>query len=265
MTIDYRNLTTHPMVQDLFPPAELEALAADIKLNGLKEPICLFEDKILDGNNRYKAFLKAKIEYTLKDEHFYQFDPKNQGDPLTFVISANLHRRHLTESQRAIVAAKIVTMKLGDNQHKSSKVSNADAAKMLGVGEATVKMAKDVAAKAAPEINAMVQKGELRLGAAKQLLDKPKDQQLAELNRINAEREAAKKVAKAAKDAAKGTSTPKPPKSNQDMIALDEFKKKWQSFNDMQRKAFVMSFKDELAEILEYVRAQEAMIGANAA
>ena len=53
-------------------------------------------------------------EDTKKDEHFYQFDPKNQGDPLTFVISANLHRRHLTESQRATIAAKIVTMNSGD-------------------------------------------------------------------------------------------------------------------------------------------------------
>jgi ParB-like chromosome segregation protein Spo0J len=269
MTIDYRNLAIHPLVADLFPPmtaAELEALTADIKLNGLKEPITLHEDKILDGNNRYKAFIKAGLEYKLKEECFCQFDPKIQGDPLTFVVSANLHRRHLNETQRATIAAKLVTMKLGNNQYTSSKVTNADAAKLLGVGVATVKMAKEVDAKAAPEIKTMVQAGKLRLGAAKQLLAKPKDQQVAELTRINAEREAAKAATKAANDAAKaGTSkskATKTAKANQDMLALDEFKRKWQAFNDMQRKAFVISFKDELAEILAYVQAQEAMIGA---
>jgi hypothetical protein len=49
------------------------------------------------------------------------------------------------------------------------------------------------------------------------------------------------------------------------MKDVDAFKAKWQSFNEMQRKAFVISFKDELAQILEYVRQQKAMIGTKAA
>jgi hypothetical protein len=49
------------------------------------------------------------------------------------------------------------------------------------------------------------------------------------------------------------------------MKDLDDFKSKWQTFNDMQRRGFVMTFKDQLAEILDFVRQQEAMAGATSA
>ena len=51
---------------------ELDALGIDIKTNQLKEPIWLFEDKILDGNNRYRAGLK--VSYQFKETDFRLFD-----------------------------------------------------------------------------------------------------------------------------------------------------------------------------------------------
>jgi hypothetical protein len=95
---DYQNLAHHPLA-DIFPlmeGPEFDALVEDIKANGLRTGITLYEDKILDGRNRYKAALNAKLR--LKEDDFRVFDPKVQGDPLAHVISANLHRRHLTES-----------------------------------------------------------------------------------------------------------------------------------------------------------------------
>src|SRR5262249_49847392 len=124
-------LTAHPL-SEIFPrmgSVELDALAEDIKANGLKEAIWLFEKKILDGNNRYSAGLK--IGHRFKETDYREFDPKVQGDPLAFVVSQNLHRRHLTESQRATIAATLVTTKLGFNQYTRSTVTNAQAAKML--------------------------------------------------------------------------------------------------------------------------------------
>jgi hypothetical protein len=90
---------------DLFPlmeGAEFDALVADIKKNGLHYPIFLYEGKILDGRNRYRACLAAGFEPAVRngDHHI--------GDPAGFVISRNIHRRHLTAKQRRELIAKLL-------------------------------------------------------------------------------------------------------------------------------------------------------------
>ena len=50
-------LEPHPS-SAMFPPIsdeDFDKLAADIKLNGLHQPIVRYQGKILDGNNRYRA------------------------------------------------------------------------------------------------------------------------------------------------------------------------------------------------------------------
>jgi ParB-like chromosome segregation protein Spo0J len=254
-------LTDHPLAE-IFPLMEAEefnALVDDIKANGLREPITTFENKILDGRNRYRAVIKAGLQSRLKDEKDFRLYTGN--DPVGFVISANVLRRHLNESQRALIAAKVVTIKLGDNQHKPGGISVEKVSELFSVSAASIAVAKDVVVKAAPEIIDDVKNGKLRLGRInKDVLTKPKDQQAAELERLKDERVA---KAKANREAAK-SNQPKasgPSKANQALVALDDFKKKWQSFNDMQRRSFVASFKDEIAELLDAVRLQEEMIG----
>jgi hypothetical protein len=100
----------HPLA-DLFPlmeGADFDALVNDIKEHGLREPILLFEDQILDGRNRSRACEQANVE------PIYQ-DWISDGAPQAFVVSKNLHRRHLNESQRAMVAAKLATRKRQDS------------------------------------------------------------------------------------------------------------------------------------------------------
>src|SRR5260221_6000229 len=93
------NLSVHesaalfPMLND----AELDDLAADIARHGQLEPIVTFEDKILDGRNRLEACRRAQVE-----PRFRALDTCDS--PTHFVISANLHRRHLTPMLRATCA-----------------------------------------------------------------------------------------------------------------------------------------------------------------
>jgi len=91
----------------LFPllrGAAFNELAADIKNNGLREPIlCDAEGRILDGRNRYRACRKVGVE-----PRFVTWD--GAGTPLDLALSLNLKRRHLDESQRALVAARLAKM-----------------------------------------------------------------------------------------------------------------------------------------------------------
>ena len=94
-----KKLGFHPFCL-LFPQLgkeELAELAGDIKARGLLHDIILYEGKILDGRNRYLACGIAGVE-----PRFVEW--QGMGSPLEWVISENLIRRHLTSSQRAIIA-----------------------------------------------------------------------------------------------------------------------------------------------------------------
>lgn len=88
----------------IFPPMseeEFNELVEDIRQNGQLEPIIVYEDKILDGRNRYNACMKLGIKPKMVD-----YNGENLT-PLNFVISKNIKRRHLTASQKAILALEI--------------------------------------------------------------------------------------------------------------------------------------------------------------
>ena len=95
-------LEPHPLAQ-LFPPIpeeELAELGRDIALHGQLEPIVLYEGKILDGVNRYRACRLMNRRPWTTD--FNQEIVKRT--PEEYVIAANVHRRHLTQAQKAAIA-----------------------------------------------------------------------------------------------------------------------------------------------------------------
>jgi hypothetical protein len=80
---------------------ELDELEKDIRKYGLREQIALLNGKIIDGRNRY--IVCKRMKYPLTIDHFKTLRPDT--DALAYVISANIHRRHLTaEDKRNIIA-----------------------------------------------------------------------------------------------------------------------------------------------------------------
>jgi hypothetical protein len=155
--VDYK---FHP-IADAFPlieGAEFEALAADIGTNGLDEPITTHEGKILDGRNRYRACQEAGVAP--------RFEEYPGGDPVGYVISKNTLRRQLNDRQRAIIAAKLASLRPGRRTAKSGQLASltqAEAAKLLNVPERAVRRAGDVVNHGVPELQLEVTSGKVSL------------------------------------------------------------------------------------------------------
>lgn len=158
---------------DIFPwieGAAREELKADIAKNGVLEPIVFLDGAILDGRNRYEIARELGIEYPRAE---YQ-----GTDPLGFVISHNLKRRHLTDKQRADVAAKLAKLPKGANQHTPiGGPSIAQAAQMMDVPVKAVERAKAVQDHAVPEVKAAYDAGEIAPSVAADLASLPPEKQ----------------------------------------------------------------------------------------
>jgi len=164
---------------NLFPlmnGEEFDALVADIRTHGQLEPIVLYDGRILDGRNRYLACQQLGIE------------PKvcvYQGtlSPVEFVISRNLHRRHLTSSQRAVLALDVLSqleaeakqrqVEAGKHKQIIAEAGQArdKAAKLTATNRQYVSDAKRIAEKS-PELLRRVRTGELTIPEAKREIRK---------------------------------------------------------------------------------------------
>lgn len=158
----------HPLCT-LFPRLEgneFESLCSDILANGLRNPIVLHDGMILDGGNRYRACIEAGIE-----PEFIEF----KGDNIvSFVLSSNLHRRHLSAGQQAAIVAS--AQDWGKAQtHGGNRTDDqvatlpletiADRAAQSGASVRTQRMA-DKVAKTDPELAKQVAHGKISLPQA---------------------------------------------------------------------------------------------------
>jgi hypothetical protein len=134
----------HPLadVLPLIEGASFSELIADIKANGLHDPITTLDDQILDGRNRYRACLEANVEP--------RFEPFTGSDPIAFVTTKNLCRRHLNAGQRAMALAKYTTLSkgqhrpTGDTGQPVSYKTVPEIAAMAGVNKETVSDARTI-------------------------------------------------------------------------------------------------------------------------
>lgn len=193
------NEPVHPAA-NIFPMMDGEAYAGlveDIRVHGQREPVVYWKQQLLDGRNRLRACKELGIE-----PDTCELD--DDTDPVAWVISANLHRRHLDESQRSMVgerAKKLFEPKAKENQRKSKgrgkkaddekgsanlqnvkePSSAAKAAAMLNVSERSIHNAATVIKHGSKELQQAVDTGKVSVSrAAKIAKEVPKAKQASE-------------------------------------------------------------------------------------
>jgi N6-adenosine-specific RNA methylase IME4 len=160
-------LKFHPLA-DIFPlieGEEFDSLVADIRMHGIREPIWIYGGQIIDGRNRYRAACIASVECPMREY--------TGADPVSFVISLNLKRRHLNESQRAMVAAKLATLRDGQRADLVGGLPIGRASELLNVGERSVARAREVLDEGAAELVTAVERGQVSVSAASDVASRP--------------------------------------------------------------------------------------------
>ena len=157
------NFKPHPL-SDVFPMSDEDsyrALVKDIKEHGLREPIMIFDGKILDGRNRLKACIEAGIEPETKE-----FKGDNPED---FVHSANINRRHLSKNWLAITAAEWTKNPPAGGV---SKITTQAAAEKYGVPVRSVERAKRIVDAGSPSLISDVKLDKMSLSFAETIAKK---------------------------------------------------------------------------------------------
>jgi len=250
-------MKSHPAAEllPMMAPADLAALIEDIKVNGQREPITIYNEMVLDGRHRYAACQKLGIEPMTK-----QWD--GNGTAEAFVLSMNLWRRHLTESQRAVIAAKIATRPLGSNQHSGGSANlptQAKAAEMLNVSERSVRNVAAVIAKGVPEMVQAIERGDIKASLAAQLVSRKKEDQKTiataggKLVTILAKKSIQRSDRRAANARRKEQQQQKAtePKETQHDRDLRWLQSTWAGTCESARAAFVKAIKENIAELLD--------------
>jgi hypothetical protein len=172
---------------DIFPrmtDEEFQAFKQDIAENGLQTAIVTIPDgQIIDGRHRWRACMETHTQPRYQVYH---------GNPWTYVISANLHRRHLNTSQRAMVVARIADRKPGLRNQAAPRKRGADhlpptqgqAAELLNIGLSSVTDARRVMRRGTPELRELVDDGLAAVSTAARVSGMDQDIQREFVNRV---------------------------------------------------------------------------------
>lgn len=121
---------------------EFDGLVEDIKQFGQIEPAILYEGKILDGRNRYRACKQLGIELKIRE---WKPSEMTGMTPLQFVISENIVRRHLNIAQRSEIG--LLLLKEEEKLAKERQIKQAKLKGKLSRLDDSAKSQKELLAK----------------------------------------------------------------------------------------------------------------------
>lgn len=209
---------------------ELAAIVEDMRNHGYdrEQPVTLYEGKILDGATRDRAAATAGVE------PIYTTFTGSDDEAIAFVLRRNKLRKHMSEGELDIAAAKLVTAKRGAPKGNQNRIGNSNldpapnlkprqmvaqasrrtrqmVAQASGRGAATIDKTRMLLKAAAPNIIAMVEAGDVPSTTAYEaIIGKSKEAQaqltLADVRKAIKTRKAGQR----AKAKVKSVKTPKP-------------------------------------------------------
>ena len=128
-----------------------------------EHPIIVWNDMIVDGRNRFRACEMLGRKPKIKEMQF-----ADEAAVISYIISTNMRRRHLTNEQRDQIGARLVTMQHGGdraNPQNAGLVGVTAAAAMVQSTPARIERARTIE-RADPKLAEKVISGEISKGAA---------------------------------------------------------------------------------------------------
>ncbi len=178
----------------------LEALAEDIAAHGQRQPIYVYDGKLLDGRNRMQACEIAGVEPEISEW--------SGDDPVRWVLSLNFHRRHLSAPQKSVVGARAEALLLdraevaaeptevtpapdeveateseskpvasAPTAREAAKAARHTAATLMNVSPRAIARGRKLIADAVPKLVRAVEQGEVSLSQATRVAELDRDKQ----------------------------------------------------------------------------------------
>lgn len=151
---------------------EFDLLEQNILEEGIRDPIVVYNDTIIDGHNRYEIAQKHNLEFKTVDKEFDSIDKVE-----TWILENQAGRRNLNESQRALLGARLEKTTHGGDRTSKEQVANwqpdrKSISKMVNASPRSIGRAKKVLIYADIEMVKNVENGELSLSAAEEKINK---------------------------------------------------------------------------------------------
>jgi DNA modification methylase len=120
---------------------ELNQLEANILKDGIRDPLILWNDILIDGHNRYSIAMKHEIKFECVDMVF-----ENENDVKEWMINNQFGRRNLSNYQRSVLALELESV-FKEKAKENLKVSGENFGKGIQISEEPIEIKPIVAIK----------------------------------------------------------------------------------------------------------------------
>ena len=177
---EIKELKINETFKELIPKLadeEYAQLESNLKENGIREPISIWENTIIDGHNRYEIAMKYNLPFKTESYNF-----ENESDAILWIIKNQLGRRNMSAYDRSILALRlkpVIAEKAKEKQsdaggalrQKSDKApidTKKELAELAGVSHDTISKVEKIEQQGTPEIIERIKRGDISIHGAYQ-------------------------------------------------------------------------------------------------